>query len=82
MALENIYNVPEVCSGMLRIAPRALQILNFQPPPPLLTFILNASGVSLALCPTWPPLGKNPGSAPELYEKELLHDILGLSIQK
>ena len=39
MALENIYNVPEVCSGMLRIAPRALQILHFlgggppNPPP-------------------------------------------------
>ena len=25
MALENISNVPDVCSGMLRIAPRALQ---------------------------------------------------------
>ena len=26
MALENIYNVPEVCSGLIRIAPRPLQI--------------------------------------------------------
>ena len=51
MALENIYNVPEVCSGMLRIAHGALQILNF-PQTPLLTFSPNACGVSLALCPT------------------------------
>ena len=29
MALENISNVPEVCSGMLRIAPRAHHIQNF-----------------------------------------------------
>ena len=31
MALENISNIPEVCScsSMLRIAPRALHILNF-----------------------------------------------------
>ena len=55
MALENIYNVLEVCSGMLRIAPRALQILNFlgeAPQTPLLTVPPNAGGVSLALCPT------------------------------
>ena len=34
MALENIYNEPAVCSGILRIAPRALQIQNVLGGPP------------------------------------------------
>ena len=38
MALENISNVSEVCSGMLRIVPRELHISKFSnPPPPLPT---------------------------------------------
>ena len=39
MALENISNVPEVCSGMLRIVPRELHISKFSNPsaPPLPT---------------------------------------------
>ena len=36
MTLENISDVPQICSGTLRIAPRALNFLNFlsKPPPP------------------------------------------------
>ena len=34
MALENISNVPQICSGTLRIAPRALQFLNCLRVPP------------------------------------------------
>ena len=38
MALENISNVPEVCSGMLIIVPRELHISKFSnPSPPLPT---------------------------------------------
>ena len=66
MALENISNLPDVCSGMLRIAPRPLQIINFlaggppTPPPPPRTFPPSRTFCHL----TPPPPGKNPGSAP------------------
>ena len=35
MTLENIYDVPQICSGTLRIAPRALHFPNSFPKPPL-----------------------------------------------
>ena len=31
--LINIYNTPRICSGMLKIAPKALHFLQFPPPP-------------------------------------------------
>ena len=33
MSLENISDVPQICSGTLRIAPRALNFENFPKPP-------------------------------------------------
>ena len=62
MALENMYNVPEVCSGMLRIAPRALQILNFLgggPPNPPSYLHPQRLGRISATVPPDPPWGKN-----------------------
>ena len=58
MAIENISNVPEVCSGMLRIAPRALHIphsLGGGPPNPPPYLPPSASGLSVALLANCPP---------------------------
>ena len=59
MAIENIPNVPEVCSESL------LEHFIFKifPNPPPYYHPLRRR-VFVALCPTGPPLGKNPGSAP------------------
>ena len=32
--LKNMYNIPQICSGMLKIAPKALHFLKSPPPPP------------------------------------------------
>ena len=53
MTIENISNVPDVSSGMLRIAPRAQQI---QIQTPLRTFPRH-----IVPPDSPPPLGKNPG---------------------
>ena len=68
MALENISNVPQVCSESLLEHFIFKILLGEAPQTPLRTFPWDACGVSMAmcLCPTGPPLGKNPGSAPEL----------------
>ena len=56
---------------MLRIAPRALHIPHFlgggppNPPPPR-TFSPDTAGMSVVHCATGPPLGKKPGSAPDM----------------
>ena len=71
MALENISNVPEVCSESL-LEHFIFQIfLGEAPQTPLRTFPWDACGVFVALCPTGPPLGKNPGSAPAQYSAEV-----------
>ena len=37
--LKNIYNTPQICSDMLKIAPKALHLKkNGTPPPPFRTF--------------------------------------------
>ena len=51
MTLENISNVPEVCSGMLRIALRALHIPKFLrggPQTPLRSFPQDSVGIAVA----------------------------------
>ena len=48
MALENISNVPEVCSGMLRIAPKTLHIQNFLGGGPFRSFPQHSVGISVA----------------------------------
>ena len=64
MALENISNVPEVCSESLLEHFIFKIFLGEAPQTPLRTFPSDACAVFVALCPTGPPLGKNPGSAP------------------
>ena len=63
MALENISNVPEVCSESLLEHFIFKIFLGEAPQTPLRNFHWDACGVSVALSPG-PPLGKNPGSAP------------------
>ena len=69
MALENISNVPQVCSESLLEHFIFNIFLGEAPQTPLRTFPWDACGVSVAmcLCPTGPPLEKNPGSAPGCY---------------
>ena len=64
MALENISNVPEVCSESL-LEHFIFKIFLGEAQTPLRTFPWDACGVFVALCPTGPPQGKNPGSAPD-----------------
>ena len=64
MALENISNVPEVCSESLLEHFIFKIFLGEAPQTPLRTLPLDACDVFMALGPTGPPLGKNPGSAP------------------
>ena len=60
MALENVSNVPEVCSGMVRLAPIALHIPNS--PFPHRTFpprrLGRLCGTSCHLTPPPPPPGE------------------------
>ena len=64
MSLENISNVPEVCSESLLEHFIFLIFLGEAPQTPLRTLPWDACGFFVALCPIGPPLEKNPGSAP------------------
>ena len=64
MALENISYVPEVCSGMLRIAPRALHIQHFLGGCPPSPSPYHPPEMPVALDPPWE---KNLGSAPDIH---------------
>ena len=75
MALENISNVPEVCSESLLEHFIFKIFLGETPQTPLRTFPWDARGVFVALCPTGPPMGKNPGSAPVFNIKLRLFEI-------
>ena len=79
MTLENISDVPQICSGTLRIAPRALNFLNLRrgghwaPPPPYLP-PETPSASRVALRATYchlqnflAPPPPNPVSAPKVY---------------